>query len=151
MDQTATAALDPAAKAKSLSSTSDSFFFVYHIAFVSGLALVSLGAAQIMVPTLVKLFTGYGGSIAGVAMGVQWALIGTVMALSALFKVRKGVVFSGLVLAVLSVSSIASHFLNDHVTISMLVHTAVTLIAMLVCAAPRSADDKSPIGSIPNQ
>lgn len=116
---------------------------IYHFSLLTGFAIGSLGVTQLFAPAIVNFFTGFGDSLAGTAIGAQWMFVGMALTVSAMLQYRRGTVVTGAMLLVIAAGSITSHFVNDRMDLSMLLHLIIACVALVVCTAPRRSDKNS--------
>lgn len=113
---------------------------IFHIAAVTGVFIAGLGAGQLFAPALVSPLTGIEASTGGDIIGLQWGILGGLLAVGGIIRTRVLVIFAAEFVLISALAALAIKFYEPHDSVSMLVLGAVALVGLVNSGITRLAD-----------
>lgn len=120
--------------------TSQSGSAVDHIAAVTGLAVLALGLAQLLVPLVAAPLTGIEPGTASEILGLQWALFGGLLALGGVIRTRVITIFAAEFIMISAIVSLLVTFAKHHDMMPLIVHGSVAFIGLVSSGFARLSD-----------
>ncbi|MEO1220621.1 MAG: hypothetical protein AAFY42_04620 [Pseudomonadota bacterium] len=113
---------------------------VDHVAAASAVLVAGLGLAQLFMPLMAAPLTGIEGSTGAQIVGLQWALLGGLLAFGGLFRMRVVTIFAAEFLFLTGVAAAIVSAINHPDMMPLLVNGAVALVGLINSGLARLVD-----------
>lgn len=103
---------------------------VDHVAAASAVVVAGLGLAQLFVPLMAAPLTGIESSTGAQIVGLQWALLGGLLAFGGVFRMRVVTIFAAEFLFLCGVAAAIVSAINHPDMMPLLVNSAVAFVGL---------------------
>lgn len=110
--------------------TSKSGGAVDHIAAATAVLVAGLGLTQLFMPLVAAPLTGIESSTGAQVVGLQWALLGGLLAIGGLFRMRVVTIFAAEFLFISGVAAAIVSAINHQDMIPLLINGAVAFVGL---------------------
>lgn len=113
---------------------------VDHVAAASAILVAGLGLTQLLMPLMASPLTGIEGSTGAQIVGLQWALLGGLLAFGGLFRMRVVTIFAAEFLFIAGVAAAIVSAINHPDLMPLLVNGAVAVVGLVNSGLARLVD-----------
>lgn len=113
---------------------------VDHVAAASAVLVAGLGLTQIFAPVLAAPLTGIEASTGAQIVGLQWSLLGGLLAFGGLFRMRVVTIFAAEFLFLSGIAALIVSVINRPDMMPILVNGAVAFVGLISSGLARLTD-----------
>lgn len=113
---------------------------VDHVAAASAVLVAGLGLTQLFMPLIAVPLTGIEGSTGAQIVGLQWALLGGLLAFGGLFRMRVVTIFAAEFLLLTGVAAAIVSAINHPDMMPLLVNGAIAFVGLINSGLARLVD-----------
>lgn len=113
---------------------------VDHFAFICAIIIIGLGIIQLFMPIFAAPLTGLDNGIGSQIIGLLWSLLGGLLAVGGILRVRVLTIFAAEFLLLLGLAALILIFIRQVEPIALLVHGAVAFVGLINSGLARLVD-----------
>lgn len=121
---------------------------VSYLAAASSLVIIGLALLQLLSSQIAAPYTGIESGLAARVIAIQWAALGSMLAIGGLLRIRALVLFASDVLSIVGASGAVVMMLGQPEMVPLAVHGAIAIVGLLTGGLARMTGKADPESEI---